>query len=1214
MAGHMQDDDAPSHLGLKRSSSSSSFDSYSGLYAASTLSSPAESPLKPDTTTPDAPDLSPTLLDLLESAIADSPGSLDKLREVVCGNENLEMEEGMTSISVSVVDALLIKMGGAECFDDESGYNNPPTVMQNSKAAVIAGELIPWLSREGDSESCMSPRTQMIRGLLLILRACTRNLSMCSASGLLTVLLHSVEKIFVQENNSTEQMLWDGTDLFHCIEVLATHSLSVIDLRMWLQVVTRTLPSDWATQMILTLEKAMIGNETRAPACTFEFDGESSGLLCQGESRWPFSNGYAFVTWMYIESFYGEGTSFMPRLFSLMSVDNQGVEAYFQPPFLVVECGNVKGKKVCLQFSHMFEPHCWYFVGIEHTCKHSLLGKAESELRLYIDGKLYETHLFEFPRISKPLSFCCIATNPPLTLAGSQRRRHHCPLFAEMGPIYIFKEPIGPERMSRLDSRGGDVLPYFGIGAGLPSLATNDHVRSWVEECSLLDLEIGGSLHLLYHPKLLKGSFCPDACISDSAGALRRPAEVLGQVHVATKIRPSESMWALAYGGPMSLLPLTVNNVKKDSLQPQHMIFPLSLAAVSLAVPIFRIISMAIQNPGNNEEFCRTQGPEILPIILHYLLQTLSGLDPGRQTGVKDGELVAAVVSLCQSQKRNHALQVQLFRALLFDLKMWSLCNYVLQKKLLSSLADMIFTESSSMRDANALQMLLDGCRRCYWIIRETDSVDTFSLHESQRPMGKVNALVDELLVIIELLVIAASPLSAVDDIRCLIGFVVDCPQPNQVVRVLHLIYRLVVQPNASRARTFAESFISCGGIEMLLVLLQQEAKAGNQYISDNSSLKGAECVLVQGSGLHMCSDQASRQDNHLVPLSGGESSFCEEGSELQSSGSVDKSSMVFFDTNIGSIPLSQSTMRNLGGINFSISADSARNDVYNFDNGDGVIVCIINLLRVLVRLGLLKISSNAGSSDLHSSILESGLHDDGSTMFSDRISLLHFALQKAIQAAPQRLMTGNVYIALMKAMINFQSMDGGQNGPACRFEHLHLLKILLCSLPFASRTIQEQAMQDLLFLVYSHPENRSTLCCMEEWPEWILEVLISNYEMGLTKCPNGARIGDVEDLIHKFLIKMLENSMYEKDGWKDIEATIHCAEWLSVTGGSGSGDQRARHEGSVPVFKRRFLGDLLDFAVRELQDQLFFCSKQKVLQQQQLVVVAQLLVNRMQN
>lgn len=37
---------------------------------------------------------------------------------------------------------------------------------------------------------------------------------------------------------------------------------------------------------------------------------------------------------------------------------------------------------------------------------------------------------------------------------------------------------------------------------------------------------------------------------------------------------------------------------------------------------------------------------------------------------------------------------------------------------------------------------------------------------------------------------------------------------------------------------------------------------------------------------------------------------------------------------------------------------------------------------------------------------------------------------------------------------------------------------------------------QDLLILACGHPENRSSLTSMEEWPEWILEILISNHEV----------------------------------------------------------------------------------------------------------------------
>lgn len=1203
---------------IKQSSSATSLDSaFHEDVGYSTVDSPQKNKLRAV-----MPNVSPELLHLVDSAIMGKPESLEKLKNIVSGDENFGSGDEMDSIAFLVVDSLIATMGGVESFEEDED-NNPPSVMLNSRAAIVAGDLIPWLPWVGDSDKFMSPRTRMVRGLLAILRACTRNRAMCSMAGLLGVLLISAERIFLQEDNLTEAMTWDGTPLCYCIQYLAGHSLSVVDLHRWFQVINRTLKTEWSKRLMLGLEKAMNGKESRGPACTFEFDGESSGLLGPGESRWPFMNGYGFATWIYIESFAdtlnaataaaaiaaaaaaksgkssamsaaaaasalaGEGTAHMPRLFSFLSADNQGVEAYFHAQFLVVECGSGKGKKASLHFTHAFKPQCWYFIGLEHTSKQGILGKADSELRLYIDGSLYESRPFEFPRISKPLSFCCIGTNPPPTMAGLQRRRRQCPLFAEMGSVYIFKEPIGPERMARLASRGGDVLPAFGSGAGLPWLATNDHARNMAEASAVLDAEIGGCIHLFYHPSLLTGRFCPDASPSGAAGTLRRPAEVLGQVHVATRMRPVEALWALAYGGPMSLLPFVVANVDKDSLEPQLGDPSLSLATTNLAAPIFRIIAGAIHHPGNNEELCRVRGPEVLSRLLDHLLQTLSAINVGQSDGVADEELVAAIVSLCQSQKINHALKVQLFGRLLLDLKIWSLCNYGLQKKLLSSLADMVFTESSVMRDANAIQVLLDGCRKCYWIIREKDSVDNFSINDTARPVGEVNALVDELLVIIELLIGSAPPSIAADDIRCLLGFLVDCPQPNQVARVLHLVYRLVIQPNTSRAHMFAEAFIACGGIETLLVLLQRETKAGDESIPElstenNKSLSPQGLQLESSTGFSEVS-----QDNEVGALEVNESISNEmhhDNSPNGSSGTPVSSGLKIERM----ISVSENPfLKNLGGITLSISAANARNNVYNVDKIDGIVVAIIGLLGALVSLGLLNFGSPAPS-DMTTNLVGSGLHEVGSTMFDDRVSLLLFALQKAIQAAPNRLLTNNVYMALLAASINASSSDDGLNfyDSGHRFEHSHLLLVLLRSLPYASRSLQSRALQDLLFLACSHPENRNSLTTMEEWPEWILEILISNYEMGAVNHSTSPSLGDIEDLIHNFLIIILEYSMRQKDGWKDIEATIHCAEWLSIVGGSSTGDQRIRREESLPVFKRRLLGGLLDFAARELQVQ----------------------------
>ncbi|KAK9040542.1 hypothetical protein V6N11_015690 [Hibiscus sabdariffa] len=1202
---------------IKQSSSETGLDSV--FYSDSRSSqSPLGSPImsKPKAA---MPNVSPELLHLVDSAIMGKLEGLDKLKNIVSGVETFGSVEDMESIPFLVVDSLIATMGGVESFEEDED-SNPPSVMLNSRAAIVAGELIPWLPWEGDSDIFMSARTRMVRGLLVILRACTRNRAMCSMAGLLGVLLSSAENIFAQDVSSIEPMKWDGTPLCYCIQHLAGHSLSVSDLHRWFQVVTKTLTTIWAPRLMLSLEKAVSGKESRGPACTFEFDGESSGLLGPGESRWPFTNGYAFATWIYIESFAdtlnaataaaaiaaaaaaksgkssamsaaaaasalaGEGTAHMPRLFSFLSADNQGIEAYFHAQFLVVESVSGKGRKASLHFTHAFKPQCWYFIGLEHVCKQGLIGKAESELRLYIDGSLYESRPFEFPRISKPLAFCCIGTNPPPTMAGLQRRRRQCPLFAEMGPVYIFKEPVGPERMARMASRGGDVLPLFGNGVGLPWLATNDHVQKMAEESSLLDAEIGGCIHLLYHPSLLSGRFCPDASPSGAAGIMRRPAEVLGHVHVAMRMRPVEALWALAYGGPMSLLPLAVSNVCKDSLEPEQGSLPLSTATAALAAPIFRIISVAIHHHGNSEELYRMKGPEILSRILNYLLQNLSSLCDGKHDGVGDEELVAAVVSLCQSQKHNHALKVQLFSTLLLDLKIWSLCNYGLQKKLLSSLADMVFTESSVMRDANAMQMLFDGCRKCYWTIREKDSLDAFSLNDATRPIGEVNALVDELLVVIELLIGAAPPSLAADDVRCLLGFMVDCPQRNQVARVLHLIYRLVVQPNTTRAQTFAQAFMGSGGIETLLVLLQREAKAGDHHIPEPGT-KTDESLSIQRSEPELGSF------GMVTEGSQDEGSLKEKDQVLQKKDFDGVSGLVATSPSlkVERVPsISENAfMKNLGGISLSISADNARNNVYNVDKDDGIVVGIIGLLGALVAYGHLKIGSRA-SSEMTSSLFGAALNEAGGSMFEDKVSLLLFALQKAFQAAPNRLMTSNVYTALLGASINASSPEDGLNfyDSGHRFEHLQLLLVLLRSLPHASRAFQSRALQDLLFLACSHPENRSSLTKMEEWPEWILEVLISNYEMDSRKKYDSASLGDIEDLIHNFLIIMLEHSMRQKDGWKDIEATIHCAEWLSIVGGSSTGDQRIRREESLPIFKRRLLGGLMDFAARELQAQ----------------------------
>lgn len=237
---------------------------------------------------------------------------------------------------------------------------------------------------------------------------------------------------------------------------------------------------------------------------------------------------------------------------------------------------------------------------------------------------------------------------------------------------------------------------------------------------------------------------------------------------------------------------------------------------------------------------------------------------------------------------------------------------------------------------------------------------------------------------------------------------------------MLHLFYRLIVQPNTSRSQTFAEAFISCGGIETLLVLLQREAKAGDHIVpefvtknDENVTVQGSE--LDSGSGVSELSqgqgEAESEEERELI----SPEKDCEPGAFTSSGNSVAVSTRI----NIERMTSASENffIKDLGGISSSISADNARNNVYNVDKSDGIVVGIIGLLGALVTSGHLQFGPN-GQSDMTRSLLGSGMHDGNGTMFDDKVSLLLFALQKAFQAAPNRLMTSTVYTSLLGASV----------------------------------------------------------------------------------------------------------------------------------------------------------------------------------------------------
>jgi hypothetical protein len=242
----------------------------------------------------------------------------------------------------------------------------------------------------------------------------------------------------------------------------------------------------------------------------------------------------------------------------------------------------------------------------------------------------------------------------------------------------------------------------------------------------------------------------------------------------------------------------------------------------------------------------------------------------------------------------------------------------------------------------------------------------------------------------------------------------------SQVARVLHLIYRLIAQPNTSRANIFAQAFISGGGVEALLVLLQREAKAGDTNNLETSSVHDCDDIKLVNSETKddVASDskvESDFKDANAAPYS---------KVELDSKDAHDaQDSKAESSSPLGGIERAVSTsesqlLKNLGGISFSITADNVRNNMYNIDDGDGIMIGIIHILGALVTSGHLNLASNIMGPVPQSSIITSSVPEDGSSMFDDKVALLLFALQKALESGPKRLMTSNVYMTLIAAAV----------------------------------------------------------------------------------------------------------------------------------------------------------------------------------------------------
>ncbi|KAK3269752.1 hypothetical protein CYMTET_21819, partial [Cymbomonas tetramitiformis] len=737
-------------------------------------------------------------------------------------------------------------------------------------------------------------------------------------------------------------------------------------------------------------------------------------------------------------------------------------------------------------------------------------------VRLYVDGELVEQQPLAFPKVSGKLQYCCIGTNPRAPLIGLQtaRRRRTCALFANLGPVYVLKDPIGPQAMRKLAVRGADYLPAMRAPSGttlnvgsLDGLPRDEIYARHVA----LDQEISPKLLMLYHPRMLDNDThrCPDLS-SDAAVASGcpppRPAVASGLTApsatlyaradpglVAAARHPlRDALHALGEGGPSVLLPLVAGAVDHRTQLPEVGLDGLGDPTLTVRVAAVAISIMAKscrQHTLNQEAVARSCTPWLLAHLLALVLAFHpTEAEEQQELASEQIEVVEAVLVLTEAIKHNTSLCHQVYRSLLLDLRVWVTAEPAAQRHLLQTLARLAATPEGNehLRGMGAVQRLVDMCRDVYWGPQHLSSRSSNwprpEIAEQGPWVGCKDAciLTDDLLYTVQhILSHPACYETYGSDMRVLVQFTADCPYKHQVSRMLGLFHRMLQQADAKGEAKLADALLQADVAELLLQLVWREANA------DEADARTAP-------------PQACPQES--------------------------------------AEPASPSKLT---------ADDGVLEDVEEC----GVLVGCTRLLGWLM---------------LHRRLSDTV------------VAAATRGLSHAIQSSSRRFMTITMYQALLNVSLELEEVGAAVpqqksawevvlNGGPCRLlaPCNLLLQTFLPTLAEAPHELQSRVLEDLLLLACAEASNRRVLTDAVAWPHWLVRLLLLNMhrdpagagqqaecaagEAPLRGSPGRARRQarcQVKELGINLLSIMLKHGLREKGGWLAVEQALHNFDW----------------------------------------------------------------------
>ena len=592
----------------------------------------------------------------------------------------------------------------------------------------------------------------------------------------------------------------------------------------------------------------------------FYFDGVKSGLAIPEIEKWP-SHGYAFSTWIRVESYshprpHSVPKKFhQPRLFCFLTSDGCGVECFFDNERLILQVTTSRNKTFIYSMSQFtLKPRRWYHLVISHSV--GMFGS--NEVRMYVDGVAVEiVKNSKYPSVNAPLKRCYIGSD----------NSHPKPqaFFGEMGPVYIFEDYLTDKQVAAIYSLGASYMFTFE---------------------QVLDGQLSAKIFLAYNSNASKqGRFLDNTPRSNRLGSTRMAgmhATYFPGTHQCVTRHVGDVLHCL--GGISVFFPLfaqldypvavRIDKRKKgsgrkleeeqdkdtDNLSDDRNVVNVypstsSTASASHRVRLFydtdprflenllRTLAVMVQDNPINQAFVReSRGFAVVS-------QILENVSP-RNLTVSTAEALGQVVAAAGFDE---ALHRQAFYLFLANFQIWVYTDSPVQRywaRLLSSVVSDSGIEL--LRAEDGVQRLLDGLRSHCWFERESDSLGTMTsvFHTitgeelGRRPTRE--ELSEIRIHIISLLRRLVNDGDGVtyEELQAIVFYLEDCSDDKQKLDVLRLLLDLMICQGPRVFKFLSDLQDSNSAPNLLMSLQRRPALKLKQYHTGDNRRQGIDVFL----------------------------------------------------------------------------------------------------------------------------------------------------------------------------------------------------------------------------------------------------------------------------------------------------------------------------------------------------------------------------------